>query len=404
MALISTLRSVARFSGPGPRGRLARAANIDDLRTLAKRRLPRGIFDYIDGGAEDEITLTRNSERFASLTFVPRILRDVSNIDTGTTVLGRRIPAPIILSPTGFSRIADSQGELAVARAAARAGLPYCLSTLSTRSIEDVSKVSSGDKWFQVYVWRDRDLVADMLARAAAAGYSTILLTVDTAVLGRRERDVRRGFTLPPRLGIGTIVDGMTRPGWTWDFLRGGEITFANVAGSVGGGTAVTLSDFISSQFDPTLSWDDISWFRDRWKGAIMVKGIQSVADARIAVDHGVEGLMLSNHGGRQLDHAPSPIDLVAPVREAVGARATVVCDGGIRRGSDIVKALALGADACGVGRAYLFGLGAAGERGVDTALSMLRTEMERSMALAGVRTVEEITCDLVTPLGTVPR
>lgn len=404
MALISTLRSVARFSGPGPRGRLSRAANIDDLRTLAKRRLPRGIFDYIDGGAEDEITLTRNSERFASLTFVPRILRDVSNIDTGTTVLGRRIPAPIILSPTGFSRIADSQGELAVARAAARAGLPYCLSTLSTRSIEDVSKVSSGDKWFQVYVWRDRDLVADMLARAAAAGYSTILLTVDTAVLGRRERDVRRGFTLPPRLGIGTIVDGMTRPGWTWDFLRGGEITFANVAGSVGGGTAVTLSDFISSQFDPTLSWDDISWFRDRWKGAIMVKGIQSVADARIAVDHGVEGLMLSNHGGRQLDHAPSPIDLVAPVREAVGARATVVCDGGIRRGSDIVKALALGADACGVGRAYLYGLGAAGERGVDTALSMLRTEMERSMALAGVRTVEEITCDLVTPLGTVPR
>lgn len=404
MALISTLRSVARFSGPGPRGRLSRAANIDDLRTLAKRRLPRGIFDYIDGGAEDEITLTRNSERFASLTFVPRILRDVSNIDTGTTVLGRRIPAPIILSPTGFSRIADSQGELAVARAAARAGLPYCLSTLSTRSIEDVSKVSSGDKWFQVYVWRDRDLVADMLARAAAAGYSTILLTVDTAVLGRRERDVRRGFTLPPRLGIGTIVDGMTRPRWTWDFLRGGEITFANVAGSVGGGTAVTLSDFISSQFDPTLSWDDISWFRDRWKGAIMVKGIQSVADARIAVDHGVEGLMLSNHGGRQLDHAPSPIDLVAPVREAVGARATVVCDGGIRRGSDIVKALALGADACGVGRAYLYGLGAAGERGVDTALSMLRTEMERSMALAGVRTVEEITCDLVTPLGTVPR
>lgn len=404
MALISTLRSVARFSGPGPRGRLSRVANIDDLRTLAKRRLPRGIFDYIDGGAEDEITLTRNSERFASLTFVPRILRDVSNIDTGTTVLGRRIPAPIILSPTGFSRIADSQGELAVARAAARAGLPYCLSTLSTRSIEDVSKVSSGDKWFQVYVWRDRDLVADMLARAAAAGYSTILLTVDTAVLGRRERDVRRGFTLPPRLGIGTIVDGMTRPRWTWDFLRGGEITFANVAGSVGGGTAVTLSDFISSQFDPTLSWDDISWFRDRWKGAIMVKGIQSVADARIAVDHGVEGLMLSNHGGRQLDHAPSPIDLVAPVREAVGARATVVCDGGIRRGSDIVKALALGADACGVGRAYLYGLGAAGERGVDTALSMLRTEMERSMALAGVRTVEEITCDLVTPLGTVPR
>lgn len=404
MALISTLRSVARFSGPGPRGRLSRAANIADLRTLARRRLPRGIFDYIDGGAEDEITLARNSERFSGWTFVPRILRDVSGIDTGTTLLGRRIPVPIILSPTGFSRIADSQGELAVARAAARAGLPYCLSTLSTRSIEEVSRVSDGDKWFQVYVWRDRDLVADMLARAETSGYSTILLTVDTAVLGRRERDVRRGFTLPPRLGLGTIADGMTRPAWTWDFLRGGEITFANVAGSVGGGTAVTLSDFISSQFDPTLSWDDIAWFRDRWKGAIMVKGIQSVADARIAIDHGVDGVMLSNHGGRQLDHAPAPIDLVAPVRDAVGAGATVICDGGIRRGSDIVKALALGADACGIGRAYLYGLGAAGERGVDTVLSMLRTEMERTMALAGVRSIAEIDCDIVTPHGTVPR
>lgn len=403
MALISTLRSVARFSGSGPRGRLARAANVDDLRGLARRRLPRGIFDYIDGGAEDEQTLADNRSAFGRWSFVPRVLRDVSGVDTSTTLLGARLPVPIVCSPTGFSRIADSEGELAVARAAARAGLPYCLSTLSTRSIEEVAAVSDGDKWFQVYVWRDRDLVADMLERAAAARYSTILLTVDTAVLGRRERDVRRGFTLPPKLGPGTVLDGLTRPRWTWDFLRGGEITFANVAASVGGGTAVTLSDFISSQFDPSLSWDDISWFRERWKGAILVKGVQSVADARIAVDRGVDGVMLSNHGGRQLDHSPAPIDLVAPVREAVGNATTVICDGGIRRGSDIVKALALGADACGIGRAYLYGLGAAGERGVEAALSMLTTEMARTMALSGVRSRDEITRDLVAPRGTVP-
>lgn len=403
MALISTLRSVARFSGPGPRGRLARAANVDDLRGLAQRRLPRGIFDYIDGGAEDERTLADNSSSFGRWSFVPRVLRDVSGVDTSTTLLGARLPAPIVCSPTGFSRIADSEGELAVARAAARAGLPYCLSTLSTRSIEEVAAVSDGDKWFQVYVWRDRDLVADMLERAVAARYSTILLTVDTAVLGRRERDVRRGFTLPPKLGPGTVLDGLTRPRWTWDFLRGGEITFANVAASVGGGTAVTLSDFISSQFDPSLSWDDISWFRERWKGAILLKGVQCVADARLAVDRGVDGVMLSNHGGRQLDHSPAPIDLVAPVREAVGNATTVICDGGIRRGSDIVKALALGADACGIGRAYLYGLGAAGERGVEAALSMLTTEMARTMALSGVRSRDEITRDLVAPRGTVP-
>ena len=404
MSFISTLRSVARFSGPGGGDRLSRAANVGDLRSLARRRLPRGIFDYIDGGAEDETTLAGNSAAFGGWSLVPRILRDVSAIDTSTVLLGRPLPMPLVLSPTGFTRIADSEGELAVARAAERAGLLYCLSTLATRSIEEVAAASTGDKWFQVYVWRDRGLVADMLERARAAGYSTIALTVDTAVLGRRERDVRRGFTLPPKLGPGTIIDGATRPGWTWDFLRGGEITFANVADSVGGGTAVTLSDFISAQFDPALSWDDIAWFREKWNGPIVLKGIQSVADARLAVDHGIEGLMLSNHGGRQLDHSPAPLDLVAPVREVVGDRAAIICDGGIRRGSDIVKAISLGADACGIGRAYLYGLGAAGERGVDAVLTMLRTEMERTMALAGVRSVGEIDCDLVARKGMIPR
>lgn len=399
MKVISTLRSVARFGFPsvGRSRRLARAANIADLRTIARRRLPAGIFDYIDGGAEDEVTMARNSAAFERWQFVPRVLRDVSSIDTSTELFGRALPAPILLSPTGFSRIAHSQGELAVARAAARHGLPYCLSTLSTRSIEEVADVSTGDLWFQVYVWRDRGLVAEMLSRAASRGYSTIAITVDTAVLGRRERDTRRGFTLPPTLGVSTLLDGLRHPGWTWDFVRGGAITFSNIAAHAGGGTAVTLSEFIAEQFDPSLSWDDIAWFRDRWPGTIIVKGIQSVDDARLAVEHGVEGVMLSNHGGRQLDHAPAPLELVAPVRDALGDRATIICDGGIRRGSDIVKALALGADACTMGRSYLYGLGAAGERGVDVAVEMLVSEMRRTMALAGLRSVDEIGRDVVT-------
>jgi L-lactate dehydrogenase (cytochrome) len=308
---------------------------------------------------------------------------------------------PLVLSPTGFSRIADPQGELAVARAAERAGLPYTLSTMGTRSIEEVRSVSGGDLWFQVYVWRDRGLVREMLDRAAAAGYSTIAVTVDTAVLGRRERDVRRGFTLPPKIGLDTIVDGIRNPSWTWAFVRSEPIRFANVRSGAddGSNTAVNLSQYINSQFDPTLSWDDIDWFRSLWKGNVVVKGIQSVQDARIAVEQGVDGVALSNHGGRQLDDAPAPIELVAPVADAVGGRVAILCDGGVRRGSDIVKAVALGADACMIGRAYLYGLGAGGERGVTHVLDMLGEGMRRTMALSGVTSVEELDRDLVTPV-----
>lgn len=402
MGLISTLRSVARFSRPTLSRRtrqLQRVANIADLRRLAKRRLPAGIFDYIDGAAEDEITVRRNSESYSRFEFVPRVLRDVSNIDTSTKFLGRTLPYPILFSPTGFTRIADSEGELAVARVAAKHQLPYCLSTLSTRSIEEVSAVSTGPKWFQVYVWRDRELVKDMLSRAQHEGYEAIMLTVDTAVLGRRERDVRRGFTLPPTLGLGTIIDGILHPSWTWDFIRHDPITFANVSTSqqARSGTAVTLSDFISQQFDPALSWNDIAWFREHWNGPIILKGVQSVADAVHAQSVGVEAVALSNHGGRQLDSAPAPLDLLRPVSEATGGTLPLICDGGIRRGSDIVKAIALGATACTMGRSYLYGLGAAGETGVEKALSLLTSDLERTMALCGVRSLAEITNDLVT-------
>ena len=401
MQLVETLRSVVRFRSferdPVAR-RLQRVADVGDLRSIARRRLPGGVFDYIDGAAEDERTRGRNESAFGRIEFKPRVLRDVRSIDTSTTLLGERLPMPLVLAPTGFTRIADPDGELAVARAAQRAGLPYSLSTLSTRSIEEVAAVSSGRKWFQVYVWKDRELVKELLHRAAAADYEAIVITVDTAVLGRRERDVRRGFSLPPKIGLDTIVDGILHPGWTYDFIRAEPIAFANVVGrGVGDGSdPVSLSDYINTQFDPSLSWDDVDWFRSNWAGPVVVKGIQTVDDARIAADLGVEAIALSNHGGRQLDDAPAPIELVEPVADAVGGRIEIICDGGIRRGSDIVKAVALGASACMIGRPYLYALGAAGERGVDHVLEFMRAGVERTMTLCGVGSMGEVTRELV--------
>lgn len=399
--MIKTLRSVLRFRpvelDPVER-RLSRAASVRDLRLIARKRLPRGVFDYIDGGAEDELTLRRNAEAFRRLEFRPRVLRDVGEVDISTTLLGRPLPVPLVLAPTGFTRIASPGGELDVARAAARAELPYTLSTMGTRSIEEVAAVSSGRKWFQVYVWRDRGMMKEMLARAAAADYEAIVITVDTAVLGRRERDVRHGFTLPPRLGPRTLLDGALHPGWTWDFVRAEPITFANITGTgvPDGAEAVNLAEYINGQFDPALSWQDLDWFRSVWDGPIVLKGIQSVDDARLAADAGVEAIALSNHGGRQLDGSPPPAELIAPVADAIGDRAEIICDGGIRRGSDIVKAVALGARACMIGRAYLYGLGAAGERGVDHVLALLESDIRRTMALTGRRMMSELGVDLV--------
>ena len=398
---VETVRSVVRFgtveSDPVAR-RLAKAASVADLRRIAKRRLPRGCFDYIDGGAEDERTLEANSKAFAETRFVPRVLRGLPDVEIGASVLGAPVPYPLVLAPTGFTRIADPQGELAVARAAERAGLPYTLSTLSTRSIEEVRGVSDGRLWFQVYAWRDRGLVEEMVQRAAAARYEALVLTVDTAVFGRRERDVRRGFSLPPVIGPSTVVDGILHPAWTWSFLRNEPIRFANVVGrSVGDGSSpVTLADYINSQFDPALSWDDIDWLRSVWDGKIVVKGIQCVADAVLAADKGVDAIALSNHGGRQLDGSPATLSLVAPVADAVGDRTEIICDGGVRRGSDIVKAVAAGATACMAGRGYLYALGAGGEQGVDTLLGWWRDDVRRTMSLIGAASVDELDRSLI--------
>lgn len=397
--MLRTLRSAIRFRRfrlSRTTRRLERAANVADLRAMAERRLPGGVFDYIDGAAEDEQTLARSMSAFADYEFVPRVLRDVSTVDISTNLLGQPLAFPFVLAPTGFTRIAHSQGELAVARAAERAGLPYSLSTLGTRSIEEVAAVNAGRKWFQVYVWRDRGLVKEMVARAAASGYEAIMPTVDLATFGRRERDVRRGFEVPPQIGLDTIIDGIRNPGWTVDFLRGGPIRFANVAtaeadGSRDGTDAVNLAAYANEQLDPSLSWDDIEWFRDFWDGPIIVKGIQSVADARIAADLGIDAICLSNHGGRQLEGSPAPVSLIAPVAQEIQGRSEIICDGGIRRGSDILKAIALGATSTMGGRAHFYGLGAAGERGVDTALEFLRAEVRRSMALNGLTSFDEV-------------
>ncbi|MHB2022108.1 MAG: alpha-hydroxy acid oxidase [Mycobacteriales bacterium] len=398
-----TLRSVVRFAPVQTdriERRLARAASVADLRRLAKRRLPGGVFDYIDGAAEDERTLTANQAAFAAVSFRPRVLRGVQAVDTTASVLGRTLAYPLLLAPTGFTRIAHPQGELAVARAAERAGIPYTLSTLSTRSIEEVRAQSGGRLWFQVYAWRDRGLVKEMVDRAAAASYEALVLTVDTAVHGRRERDVRRGFTLPPQIGPATILDGVAHPGWTWEFVRSEPIRFANVVGrDVGDGAApVKLADYINTQFDPSLSWADVDWLRSVWSGPVILKGIQTVADAILAADAGVDAIALSNHGGRQLDGAPAAFDLVAPVVDAIGGRTQVICDGGVRRGSDILKAVAAGADAAMAGRAYLYGLGAAGERGVDLVLEWLRADLVRTMSLVGVATLAGLDRSLLEP------
>jgi len=401
VSIINTFRETVRFQNvslsPVER-RLQRCVTVDDFRRIAKRRIPRGVFDYIDGGAEDERTLSGNSSSFSRLEWRPRVLRDVSRLDTTTTILGESLSMPLILAPTGHTRIADSQGELAVARAAERAGVPYSLSTMGTRSIEEVATVNGGNKWFQVYTWRDRGLVKELVQRSAAAGYTALWLTVDTAVLGRRERDVRRGFSLPPKIGLGTLLDGAVHPGWSWDFLRNDPIMFANLENSSvpDGSKPIALAEKVATQFDQALSWDDIDWLRSFWDGPIALKGVQTVADAKQAVVAGVDAIGLSNHGGRQLDDAPRPIELVEPVRQELQEQATIICDGGVRRGADIVKALALGADAVSIGRPYLYALAAAGEAGVDQMLSFMREGLERTMALNGCRSIAEIDREIV--------
>jgi len=372
---------------------LARANNIADLRALARRRLPRPIFDYIDGGADDELTLRRNSSAFADYEIVPDVLTDVSHIRTETHLFGQAVRWPLMLSPTGLNRMFHRDAELAVARAAAKHGLLYGLSTLGTTRIEELAKEFAGPKVFQIYVFKDRGLTAEFVARCKDAGFHGLALTVDTPVAGNRERDRVNGLSLPPRLTLKSFLNFALHPGWSLPALTGSKFDFANVSHKVDALASgpMSLFDYIGGQFDRSLTWRDVEWLAAEWGRPLAIKGLMTPEDARHAIASGATGVMISNHGGRQLDGAPAPIDQVAAIRDAIGDGPDVICDGGVRRGSDVVKALAMGATACSIGRPYLYGLAAGGEAGVDRALSLLFDEFERTMILAGINDVAGI-------------
>ncbi len=365
-------------------GRVGRCHNIDDLRALARRRVPRAVFDYVDGGAWDEVTSRRNRTDFARLTIRPRVLVDVASIDTSTSVLGRPVSIPVIGAPTGTTALTHSRGELAVARALHAAGSIYTLSTASSYSIEEVAAEAPGSTWFQLYVWRDRGLVRELLERARAAGYLALVLTVDVPRAGARERDLRNRFSRPPRITLRSCFEALTRPRWSAAFIRDPRISMGNVVARVAGDSPVRMADFINAQFDPSVTWADLAWMRETWQGPLVIKGILRADDARTAVDLGASAIAVSNHGGRQLDHAPSAVQALPGIVDAVAADVEVLLDGGIRRGTDIVKALALGARACMVGRPLVYGLGAGGDAGVRRALELLTNELRLAMALAG--------------------
>ncbi|MEQ1818519.1 MAG: alpha-hydroxy acid oxidase [Terricaulis sp.] len=361
---------------------------------MARERLPRMVFDYIDGGADDEVTLARNVSRFRDIELVWDALADVGEIDTSTTIMGAASASPFFISPTATSRLFHPrQGELAVARAAHAAGVPYACSTLASTSVEDIAAVNPGTKWFQVYVWRDRELVKEMLGRAKAAGFSAILLTVDVPVGGNRERDGANDFTIPPKVTWRTATQALAAPGYLWDLATTPEIRPANFAHmKIDGG----LIGFINTQFDRTVTWDDARWLREAWDGKLAIKGISTPEDAQRCVAIGADAVWVSNHGARQLDTAPSTIDTLPGIVDAVAGRAEIILDSGVRRGSDIVKALALGANAVALGRAYLYGLGAGGERGVRRALEIMDSELRRTMALCGRARLSTLTRDLI--------
>ena len=366
--------------------------SIADLRRVAKRRLPKAVFDYMDGAAEDEVTLYHNQADFGRYELIPRYLVNVKDVDLSTTVLDADIDAPFILAPTGMSRLFHHTGERAVAKAAQKAGTVYSLSSMATTSIEDIAGITDGPKMLQLYVWRDREILKEFIHRAKASGYTALCLTIDFPTAGQRERDLRNGFTVPPEIRFANILDTLRRPIWLWGFLTSPRMKLENVRTHAGAAENLfSVIDYTTAQFDPSLTWDDMAWMIKEWGGPFAVKGILSVADARRAADMGVTAVILSNHGGRQLDHAPSPISVLPEIADALGDRVEIILDGGIRRGTDVLKALSLGARAVMIGRAYLFGLGAGGEVGVDRALQLLTDEIRRNMMLVGCTSIKEL-------------
>ncbi len=375
--------------------RLQSALTIHDLRLIAKRRTPKAAFDYTDGAAEQELSLTRARQAFEDVELIPSILRPAADVDTSSTILGGPSALPFAIAPTGFTRLMQTQGELAGASAAGAAGIPFTLSTLGTTSIENVKAANpDGRNWFQLYVMRNRDISYGLVERAAAAGFDTLQFTVDTPVAGARLRDKRNGFSIPPALTVGTILNAIPRPWWWWDFLTTPKLEFASLS-TTGG----TVGELLDAAMDPTISYDDLDVIRKMWPGKIVIKGVQNVEDAQKLAGLGVDGIILSNHGGRQLDRAPIPFHLLPDVAREVGKDVEIGVDTGIMSGADIVASVALGARFTMIGRAYLYGLMAGGRRGVDRTIEILSTELVRTMKLLGVASLEELNPKHVTQL-----
>ena len=384
------LAGLLRFRKPilsSKKRRLTRALTIYDLRDVAKRRTPKAPFDYTDGGADSESSLSRARKAFEDIEFQPRVLRDVSKVDLSVNMLGKTMAMPIGIAPTGFTRMMQTEGEEAGSKAARDAGIPFTLSTMGTRSIEDVARFApDGRNWFQLYMWKDRDRSMGLVDRAKKAGFDTLVLTVDVPVAGARLRDVRNGMTIPPSLTSKTILNAIPRPAWWINFLTTDPLTFASLDSWKG-----TVAELLDSMFDPTVTFEDLKWIRKQWDGNLVVKGIQNVEDAKLAVKAGADAVTLSNHGGRQLDRAPIPFHLVPEVRKALGKKFEIHVDTGIMHGADVVAAIAAGANFTWIGRAYLYGLMAGGKEGVDRSLEILRTQMTRTMKLLGARSLDEL-------------
>jgi isopentenyl diphosphate isomerase/L-lactate dehydrogenase-like FMN-dependent dehydrogenase len=384
------LAQLMRFKAPvwnARERRLNEALTIYDLRDIAKRRTPQAPFDYTDGSADQEISLARARQAFEDIEFQPRILRDVSDLDLSSTVLGKKAAMPFGIAPTGFTRMMHAEGEIAGSQAAEAAGIPFSLSTMGTRSIEEVAAAApNGRNWFQLYMWKDREKSMALVERAQAAGFDTLLLTVDVPVAGARLRDKRNGMTIPPALTLKTITNAVPRPEWWINFLTTDPLAFASL-GSWNG----TVAELLDQMFDPTVTFEDLKWIRTQWKGNLVVKGIQNVEDAKLAVEAGADAVILSNHGGRQLDRAPIPFHLLPDTVREIGNHAEVHVDTGIMHGQDIVACIAKGAKFTLIGRAYLYGLMAGGREGVDKTIDLLGTQMTRTMKLLGARSLEEL-------------
>ena len=393
------LAPLLKFRKPvwdGTERRLQRALTINDLRTIAKRRTPQAPFDYTDGSAEEEISLARARQAFSDIEFHPAILKDVSQVNTSWDVLGGPVAMPVGIAPTGFTRMMHTEGEFAGARAAEKFGIPFSLSTMGTASIEEVQEAApNGRNWFQLYMWKDRDRSMDLVRRAAESGSDTLLVTVDVPVAGARLRDKRNGFSIPPALTMKTIANAIPRPWWWWDFLTTPPLQFASLSSWQG-----TVAELLEFMFDPTVDFDDLKWIKSQWPGKVVVKGVQTVDDAKKLAKLGVDGIVLSNHGGRQLDRAPIPFHLLPKVAKEVGKDMEIHLDTGIMSGADIVASVALGARFTLIGRAYLYGLMAGGQRGVERALTILQDEMTRTMRLLGVASLEELEPRHVTQLA----